>query len=563
MAKSTQFKRAECETQVQSALNAYLHKEYSSLRKAANAFKVPYPTVRARMAGRVSRSAAHETQQTLSNAEEMSLTRWVTRLTRTGFPPSPKLVIEMAEELRAGRVQLSARLSSNLPPIGYSWLERFKDRHPELVSIWTRLIEHARLNAADFESVRRWFDAVTELFAQHQYPPERIHNMDESGFAVGDSQSSRALVNVRESTSWKSISGRQEWITAIECINAAGQALPPLIIFKAKHTNSAWIPAHTPPEWRFSTSNSGWTSNSHGFEWLSTVYEPCTRPADPTARRLLIMDGHSSHITAKLIAFCMKHLIDLLILPPHCSHFLQPLDVSVFAPLKRALASETDAMSRLDSGRIARVEWTEVYIRARAKAVTPDTILSGWRSTGLVPLAPMRVLRTLQPQPKVGGESPSTPTEQSYLDLSLLDSSPPDGTELRAANATLSATLKKATSLPSPARRYTQRMAQAYETTHAELLAARRLIAEQQQLLNRRKQRTKGKRVALKGKFVFSTEEILKIARDAEAATAARSSKKRPYKRKIDQVDHDVEEQASESDSSSSLSDCIVVACPN
>ena len=181
----------------------------------------------------------------------------------------------------------------------------------------------------------------------------------------------------------------------------------------------------------------------------------------------------------------MKHLIDLLILPPHCSHFLQLLDVSVFASLKRALVLETDGTSRLDSGRIARVEWTEMYIRARAKAMTSDNILYGWRNTGLMPLAPMRVLRTLQSQPKVGGEQPGTPTERSHLDLSLLDSSPPDGTEVRAANATPSATLKKAINLPSPARRSTQRMTQAYETTHAELLAARRLVAEQQQLLNR------------------------------------------------------------------------------
>ena len=208
MPNSLQLKHVESEDQVQKALNAYLEKEYSSLRKAANAFKVPFSTAQARMAGRISRSTAHETQQTLSNAEERSLTRWITRLTRTGFPPSPKLVMEMAEELRRGRVQLSTPTSFNIPSIGYSWLERFKSRHPELVSIWTRLIEHARLKAADFDGVRRWFDAVTDLFAQHPYPPERIHNMDESGFAVGDSQSSRALVNVRESTSWKSISGR-------------------------------------------------------------------------------------------------------------------------------------------------------------------------------------------------------------------------------------------------------------------------------------------------------------------------------------------------------------------
>ncbi|KXL51552.1 MAG: hypothetical protein FE78DRAFT_531458 [Acidomyces sp. 'richmondensis'] len=60
----------------------------------------------------------------------------------------------------------------------------------------------------------------------------------------------------------------------------------------------------------------------------------------------------------------MKYAIDLLILLPYTSHKLQPLDVSIFAPLKRVLASETDASSRLDSGRIQRVEWTEIYICA-------------------------------------------------------------------------------------------------------------------------------------------------------------------------------------------------------
>lgn len=102
-----------------------------------------------------------------------------------------------------------------------------------------------------------WFDAVTELRIAHHYPPDCIYNMDESGFAVGASQSSRALVSVREMSSWKVIAGRQEWVTAIGCVSAAGAAIPPLIIFKAKHTNTAWIPAHTSRDWRFSTSNSG------------------------------------------------------------------------------------------------------------------------------------------------------------------------------------------------------------------------------------------------------------------------------------------------------------------
>lgn len=228
-----------------------------------------------------------------------------------------------------------------------------------------------------------WFDAVTELCIQHHYTPDCIYNMDESGVAIGTSQSSRVLINVRENSSWKVINGRQEWIPAIECISAAGVAIPTLIIFKAKHTDTAWIPQDTPPDWRFSTSNSSWTSNSHAYEWLTTVFEPSTKPADPVQRRLLIMDGHSSHITANVIAYCMEHTIDLLILPPHTSHVLQPLDVRVFSPLKRALALETDAASRLDSGRIPRIEWTSMYIRAREQAFRLSNILSGWKATGL------------------------------------------------------------------------------------------------------------------------------------------------------------------------------------
>ena len=47
----------------------------------------------------------------------------------------------------------------------------------------------------------------------------------------------------------------------------------------------------------------------------------------------------------------MDNAIDILILPPHCSHVLQPLDVSIFSPLKKALAAETDKVTSLDPGR--------------------------------------------------------------------------------------------------------------------------------------------------------------------------------------------------------------------
>ena len=134
---------------------------------------------------------------------------------------------------------------------------------------------------------------------------------------------------------------------------------------------------------------------------------------------------------------------------------LQPLDVSVFAPLKRALSKETDKVARLDSSRIARVQWTEMYIRAHKTAFSASNICSGWRATGLYPLYPGVVLD------KVGGvrhstwegEGDNSRSGEVDLDTSLLDSSPPDGTELRQANAVLMRNINSASDLSPRTKR--------------------------------------------------------------------------------------------------------------
>ena len=69
--------------------------------------------------------------------------------------------------------------------------------------------------------------------------------MNESNFAIGINQSSKVLINVQELSNWKVIYDCQEWITIIECINIIGIAIPFLIIFKTKYTNTIWIFVNT------------------------------------------------------------------------------------------------------------------------------------------------------------------------------------------------------------------------------------------------------------------------------------------------------------------------------
>ena len=51
--------------------------------------------------------------------------------------------------------------------------------------------------------------------------------------------------------------------------------------------------------------------------------------------RMLIVDGHAPHVTNKFIKFTKENKIVCLCLPAHSTHLLQPLDVSVFGPLKQ------------------------------------------------------------------------------------------------------------------------------------------------------------------------------------------------------------------------------------
>jgi hypothetical protein len=123
--------------------------------------------------------------------------------------------------------------------------------------------------------------------------------------------------------------------------------------------------------------------------------------------------------------------IDLVCVPPHTSHSLQPLDVGLLSPLKRALSNEIEKLFCLDTPRIPRIEWTEAYITARAKAFTSRNIESSFRGSGIYPFSPIAILSTLRMPTSTPLTTPPPITTPNDLDRSLLDSSPPEGTKLR------------------------------------------------------------------------------------------------------------------------------------
>jgi DDE superfamily endonuclease/Tc5 transposase DNA-binding domain len=206
----------------------------------------------------------------LTAHEESELVRWVTHLTKTGYPVQHSELLSMAKEIQQQRVRKINEEYEliSYPPIGKDWTKRFLSRHPELQTVQGKAIDANRVQGATHEAINKWFDAYKETIQQYQISPEKEANMDESGFSIGKINATRVIINKTIRQKLQAQPGRQEWVSAVECICGDGTAIPPLIIFKGENLNSQWIPSNVPLDWKFSCNSKGWTSDMHGIEWL-------------------------------------------------------------------------------------------------------------------------------------------------------------------------------------------------------------------------------------------------------------------------------------------------------
>ena len=108
-----------------------------------------------------------------------------------------------------------------------------------------------------------------------------------------------------------------------------------LLVIKGKTSRSLYSlrTEDAPSGTKFSVSDSGWTKQGLALIWFREHFLKHIGAARP---QVLIMDGHNSHNFVELIDSAKENNIILVELPEHTSHHLQPLDKSVFGPLKKA-----------------------------------------------------------------------------------------------------------------------------------------------------------------------------------------------------------------------------------
>lgn len=185
--------------------------------------------------------------------------------------------------------------------------------------------------------VDAWFEKLKSLYEEYNFLPENVWNCDESGFALN--QGKVKVLSRRGACNPKILGGSNEKTsyTVLACCSASGEYIPINILYKAKSLYNRWCHGG-PPSCTYDFSDSGWMEMKQFQRWFKKVFVP--RMNKQEGQKLLVMDGHASHVSSDTIELARANKIVLLLLLPHTSHFSQPLDVVVFAPVKKGWKSE-------------------------------------------------------------------------------------------------------------------------------------------------------------------------------------------------------------------------------
>ena len=139
-----------------------------------------------------------------------------------------------------------------------------------------------------------------------------------------------------------------------------------------------------PPGTDGSAYPSGWMTIENFLLFLKHFVKHVKPTTDHPV--LLLLDNHESHLAIQALDYAKDNGITMLSFPPHFSHRLQPLDISVFGPLKKKLSQAQSNWLRSNPGKpISIYEIASILCDPWKEALTMTNICSGFQKAGIFP----------------------------------------------------------------------------------------------------------------------------------------------------------------------------------
>ena len=287
-------------------------------------------------------------------------------------------------------------------PTSAGYIRSFLARHPGISKKAAHPLELQRMVACKRDNIRSYFDKMEELMEEHAYDPALIFNFDET-MIENKPHCIRVLVPTSSKRPSFSYDEQTLHMTLCLCIAADGTSLKPLVILPNKEF---------PPDLEvfsdafcWSGAESGWMNRTILKEYMSKILIPCVTSKravlqserndhEVEMHALLVVDGHSSRECPDMLDELSQFSIDVMCIPSHTSHILQPLDCGVNRAFK-AYMKNSNLRRHCPNGSgisVRRPAIISMVKEAAYKSLYEGTIRDSFAAAGLNPFDPARVL---------------------------------------------------------------------------------------------------------------------------------------------------------------------------
>jgi hypothetical protein len=175
-------------------------------------------------------------------------------------------------------------------------------------------------------------------------------------------------------------------VTTICCMSAAGHYVPPMLIFPRKRVKPQ-LKDRAPVGAVSAASPTGWVNEDIFDAW----FDHFLQSVQPNSRQptLLILDGHSCHTkNLSVIIKARENNVKILSLPSHCTHKLQPLDVSFFKSANSFYDSAVQNWIRQHYRPVSEWQIAGLFAEAYNRAANAKNAQNGFAECGIHPYNP-------------------------------------------------------------------------------------------------------------------------------------------------------------------------------
>ena len=181
-----------------------------------------------------------------------------------------------------------------------------------------------------------------------------------------------------------------------------------------------------------------------------------------------------------------------MLLSPHTSHLMQPLDIDVFGPMKFAMVGFLDHLGQTGIVRIQKIEWLECFVKGHLKSVKCNNIQGGWCGSSIYPLNSLKLLNKLPPSQDLNQLTIPLPSAidnitANLFNITLKEDYTIDSLAIHSANIALKVLLTNNQSLNTPAHKYTKQLTNTVECLVTENMMLQYEVKMIKDILGKRK----------------------------------------------------------------------------